>query len=179
MLWMILALSLNYICLSETFNYDPKDYKGMHSKEGCATVYYPGDGNCGKERADGRSFTKRDFHIAHRTLRLGTSGYLCSYRSRLCVKVAVRDRGPYGAVLSCRKKLSNAKGLGRPRLVKYGRTCYWWQAQIQLQTGWKRRGEFDITLPVARAIRHKAFDRVIFFYRKKTRISVAKAFTLL
>ena len=141
---------------------------------GRATVYYPSDGHCGSHRADGKPFRADDSHIAHRTLSLGTTGYLCSIRSGLCVRTSVRDRGPFGAVRRCDQGLKAAGPLGRPRLRRWGkrrdgsyRVCFWWQAQIKLRPGWRRRGAFDLTRPVARAIKHKAFDRVVFFYKKR------------
>ena len=133
-------------------------------EHGVATVYYPGDGNCGRIKADGSRFRKTDSHIAHRTLPLGTSGYVCSIRTGLCVYTRVQDRGPYGATLPCNKRLTKTKGIGKPKLAKWGRVCYWLQTQVHLQRGWKYRGSFDLTRPVSKAIGHKPFERVVFFY---------------
>lgn len=135
----------------------------LHRVSGRATVYYPGDGHCGSERADGKRFRPTDAHIAHRSLPLGTRGRLCSLRTGRCIETVVRDRGPFGAKRPCRA----GPPAGRARLARWGRVCYWWQMQIKLQPGWERRGEFDLTRPVARAIGHRAFDRVVFFYRRR------------
>ena len=150
---------------------------------GRASQYWPGDGHCGSELANGKTFKVTDAHFAHRTLPLGTSGILCSIRTGLCVRTSAQDRGPFGSRLSCLEakrdpsKLQGRTLVGKPpRLVRWGkrrdgtyRVCYWWQAQIRLKPGWKRRGEFDLTRPVAKAIGHKAFGRVVFFYKKKPR----------
>lgn len=134
----------------------------MHRVQGRATIYYPRDGHCGTHRADGKPFTKTDDHVAHRTLPLGTRGILCSLRTRRCTLTAVRDRGPYGAIRSCR----GAPPLKPAKLARWSKTCFWWQAQVRLQSGWRRRGEFDLTRPVAKAIGHRPFDKVIFFYQR-------------
>jgi hypothetical protein len=133
---------------------------GYHPVHGRATVYYPRDGHSGFHRADGRPFTRQDHHIAHRTLPLGTTGYLCSVRTSRCVLASVQDRGPFGAKRSCKGRTP-----AKARLIKYGRTCFYWQAQIRLKPGWARRGEFDLTRPVAKAIGHRPFDPVVFFHR--------------
>jgi len=138
---------------------------GYESVSGRATIYYPGDGHCGKTRADGRPFKKADTHIAHRRLPLGTKGYACNVRTGLCARTYVGDRGPFGATWACSKgDPGEVGGIGTPRRVGKGRSCAWWQAQIRLKPGWKRRGAFDLTMPVAKAIGHKAFDKLVFFY---------------
>lgn len=150
---------------------------------GRATTYWPNDGHCGPRLADGARFHRESRHIAHRTLPLGTTGHLCSIRTGLCVLVSVRDRGPFGASIPCSaanrdpSKLRFRTRVGhKPRLVRWGkrrdgsyRVCYWWQAQIKLKSGWRRRGEFDLTRPVAKAIGHRAFGQVVFFYKKPRR----------
>jgi hypothetical protein len=110
---------------------------------GPATVYWPGDGHCGDIRADGRRFKKDDSHIAHRKIPLGTIGYLCSLREKACTKTTVLDRGPFGAI---------RRGTGQYKVLVRGRK------------GWDYRGEFDITYRVAKAIKHRSWDVVIFFY---------------
>lgn len=163
MIRLLLAVSL--ACISPSQG----SHKNVRIKAGKATIYYPGDGNCGKWKADGSRFKKTDSHIAHRRLPIGTTGYLCSVKHGLCIRTSVQDRGPFGAMLPCDKDPSEAKGIGNPRLIKYGRACYWWQAQTRLQEGWRYRGEFDLTRPVAKAIRHKAFDQVVFIYTRSNR----------
>lgn len=162
---MILVTSLACIFPSH------QDSRDVKVQAGRATIYYPGDGHCGTHRADGRVFKKTDSHIAHRWLPIGTTGYLCNVKRGLCVKTTVRDRGPFGAMLPCRKDPSTAKGIGIPKLIKWGRVCYWWQAQTRLQKGWRYRGVFDLTRPVARAIRHKAFEKVVFIYLRSARVA--------
>lgn len=154
---------LRLLILSSIFTYRSSEPEYV-AEIGVATIYYPGDGHSGRIKADGSAFKKTDSHIAHRTLPLGTSGYLCSIRTGRCVHTRVQDRGPFGATLPCNKDPSNAKGIGKPRLAKWGRVCYWLQTQVHLQRGWRRRGQFDLTRPVARAIGHKPFERVVFFY---------------
>jgi hypothetical protein len=136
---------------------------------GRATVYHPGDGNCGGFRADGKPFTKEDDHIAHRFLPLHTSGVLCNLRTRRCVRTTVRDRGPFGAILPCSKDPSAAKGIGKPRKIRWMNKCWWYHVQTRLQDGWSYRGTFDLTKPVARAIGHQAFDRVVYVFSSKVR----------
>ena len=145
------------------------------AKLGRATIYWPKDGHCGGTRANGKPFLATDDHVAHRTLPLGTPGYMCSVHTGLCVRTHIGDRGPYGAKYPCNKskKPPSSHGrIGRPRLVRWGkhpdgsyRVCYWWQAQIHLRAGWNRRGEFDLTRPVATAIKHREFGKVVFFYK--------------
>jgi hypothetical protein len=137
-------------------------------QSGLATMYYPGDKSCGVEKADGTPFTIHDEHIAHRWLPLGTTGYLCNFRNQQCAITVVRDRGPFGSIKSCSKgepapyEVSGKVFL--PRKIKWNRKCYWWQAQVRLQKGFKYRGTFDITRPLAKKIAFRAFDRVVFFY---------------
>lgn len=141
-------------------------YLPIGIETGNATIYYPNDGHCGKWKADGTRFRKTDRHIAHRRLPLKTWGIICSLRTGLCADTSVRDRGPYGAIISCnRYRLYKPKGgIGKPKRYSWSRTCFYWQAQIRLHNGWKRRGNFDITRPVARDIKHKAFEPVLFIY---------------
>lgn len=132
---------------------------GIHeaSRTGLATTYWPGDGHCGGERADGRAFTSEDAHVAHRRLPMGTSGFLCSKRTGLCVWTSVRDRGPFGALRSCQE-------VRQGRQLKWKGQCMRWRAMTRLQEGWAYRGEFDLTRPVSQAIGHQPFDEVVFFY---------------
>jgi hypothetical protein len=118
---------------------------------GRATIYWPGDGHCGSMRADGKMFTRADNHIAHRWLPLGTAGWLCSRRTGRCTLTSVQDRGPFG---SC--PAAEAHRLW-PR-------CRGWRVHTRPRRGWRYRGEFDITRPVAEAIQHRPFDVVDFFY---------------
>lgn len=135
----------------------------FHSKSGLATIYWPGDRNCGTEKADGSRFRKSDRHIAHRRLPLGTEGLLCSVPSGRCIWTIVSDRGPFGAVQRC-----SAKGAAAGRKIKWQGKCHRWQAQPgRLRPGWSYRGEFDLTVPVARAIGHRPFDRVVFYYFRR------------
>ena len=138
---------------------------------GRATIYYPGDGHCGKFKADGSRFRKKDSHIAHRTLPIGTSGALCNLRTGKCVSTTVRDRGPFGALRACRRgepeDYSYANRTYSAKKIRWKRKCYYWQNQPgQLQQGFRYRGAFDLTRAVAKAIKHRPFDVVVFFYKK-------------
>ncbi len=123
---------------------------------GLATIYTPGDGHTGSIRADGRPFRRGDFHIAHRTLPLGTIGRLCLARTNRCVEVAVRDRGPWGEIIDC-----NRRRPSRARRITWQSKCWWWRASVKPSPGWRWRGEFDLTLPVARALKARAWDEVM------------------
>lgn len=128
---------------------------------GPATAYWPGDGQCGAERADGKPFTRDDQHIAHRRLPLGTAGWVCSMRTHRCAWTVVLDHGPFGAVRPCAEDEGNQAG---HRRVRYKRGCWHWRVLIRPRAGWHYRGEFDLTRPVAQAIGHRPFDRVVFYY---------------
>lgn len=129
---------------------------------GRATVYWPGDGHSGAKKANGGSFTDEDYHIAHRSLPLGTVGVLCSFTGRRCTVVTVQDRGPYGAVTKCCNVHKLKKSRYRIHYFWQKGKCVAWQVQIRLRRGWKRRGDFDLTKPVAKQIGHTAFDYVVF-----------------
>jgi hypothetical protein len=123
--------------------------------QGKATTYWPGDGFCGVERADGKPFRKTDSHIAHRNLPLGTRGIICN--ESLCVFTSVQDRGPFGVVKSCKETENGRK-------IKWEGKCHRWKAMTKLKKGWRYRGKFDLTKPVSDAIGHRAFDIVTFYY---------------
>lgn len=139
----------------------PQNYR-VKEIYGKATYYWPGDGFCGSERADGRPFSELDTHIAHRTLPLGTKGFVCN--NRLCVFTTVRDRGPFGAIKPCHETTNGYK-------IRWDNKCYRWKAVIKLKNGWKYRGKFDLTKPVSDAIGHKAFDNVTFYYFSSKRLT--------
>lgn len=130
---------------------------------GIATVYISGDGFTGSFRADGKRFHNSQLIVAHRTLPLGTRGWMCSARTGKCVGVTVSDRGPYGAYYAC----SNGRRLpGTPP----GRWC-WRNGYRGLSPGEQYRGTFDMTRAVQKAIGHRAFDRVMFVYRRTNRLT--------
>jgi hypothetical protein len=138
-------------------------------QRGLATIYYPGDRSCGHEKADGTLFTKDDSHIAHRWLPIGTKGFLCNPRTSHCVLTVVRDRGPFGSIKPCKGEKPSpytAKGkVFHAQKITWNKRCYWWQAQPgRLQKGFRYRGEFDVTRPVANKISMTAFDKVVFYY---------------
>jgi len=151
-------------------------YGQIRSVEGRATVYWTD--NAGKHRAvcrgvDPRTkkipcercFFDRQRHIAHRTLPLGTRGVVCNSRTNLCTRTRVMDRGPYGAIIPCEKYKEDTR-VGFPiKRLRVKSRCFCYQVQIKLLPGWKRRGQFDLTRPVAKDIKHRPFDRVIFFYK--------------
>jgi hypothetical protein len=129
---------------------------------GVASVYWPGDGHSGRRRADGRVFRRADRHVAHRRLPLGTRGVLCLARTGRCVMTRIHDRGPFGAVGSCPDDGTTPRGARRIRARRGG--CQLWQAQRRLQAGWRYRGEFDVTRPVAEELRLHHGERVLFFH---------------
>lgn len=148
----------------------------IHSVSGRATIY--STYSSGRHRATcnnidpstGRSPCRRCFfdtqtHIASRTIALGTHGVICNLRTNMCVRTRVMDRGPYGAIIPC-KEINDKRLTSKLRKLNIGNKCYYYQVQIKLRSGWKRRGKFDLTLPVARAIHHHPFDMVIFIYAK-------------
>jgi len=140
---------------------------------GRATVYYPGDGNCGEIKANGGRFKHTDDHIAHRTIPLGTVGYLCSTRTKKCTYTVVHDRGPFGAIRPCKGQPDTPKGRFRARKIRWKKRCHWHQVQIKLKKGWRYRGQFDLTKAAARRIGHRAFDKVVFMYEKpRAKLSV-------
>jgi len=73
------------------------DYTIMAKQEGLASVYWPGDGQCGEVRADTKPFKPGQCHLAHREWPLGTRVRICSKETGSCAITRVRDRGPYGA----------------------------------------------------------------------------------
>jgi len=127
----------------------------LQATAGNATAYWPGDHFCGMERADGRPFRATDTHVAHRRLPLGTPGLACNQLR--CVFTTVQDRGPFGAVRPCAET-------ARGRLVRWKGKCHRWRVQTRPHLGWSWRGEFDLTRPVAEALKHRAFERIIFYY---------------
>lgn len=144
---------------------------------GLATSYIPGDGMCGKKRADGKPFKKTDWHIAHRYLPLGTFGTFCNLRNGLCVPVTVQDRGPFGSLhLAHTISLQKAQEVCKknPRLIRWKKRNYYWCSITQrLPSNWQYRGMFDITQRVARAIALRSFDLTAFYY-DKSRIDIQK-----
>lgn len=129
---------------------------------GAATVYWPGDGSCGGEKADGSRFDAEDDHIAHRSLPLGTAGWLCSQRTGLCTWTEVRDRGPFGGTRPCAEESSGRVIRWVPWSKRKG--CWRWKVITRPKPGWRYRGEFDLTRPVAEAIAHRAFEKAVFFF---------------
>lgn len=115
-------------------------------KQGRATTYYPGDGHCGKVRADGRPFLKTDWHIAHRSLPMHTLGVLCNKRTKICIMTYVGDRGPFGAIAMASQFPPQTPG-GEPRIIRRERICYWYQDQPELQPGWTREELTGATIP--------------------------------
>lgn len=131
---------------------------------GVATVYWVGDNHCGVVKADGTEFKSTDNHIAHRTLPLGTKGYLCNPANNKCIKTVISDRGPYGAIRDCNE--SPITKVSSPiSQITWNDKCYWWQAQTRLQKGWRYRGSFDITKKISKKLNHKSFGHLYFFYK--------------
>lgn len=142
---------------------------GLRQQSGLASMYEPGDRSCGTMRADGKRFTAEDSHIAHRWLPLGTEGVVCNQRTFQCTRTVVLDRGPFGAIKPCTppqpEPYSVAGRTFRVRRINWAKKCWWWQPQpYKLQRGFKYRGQFDLTRPVAERIGLRGFDRVVFYY---------------
>jgi hypothetical protein len=166
MISIILYYLFNLLTISEIYG----DSHYNKSISGKATIYHLGDGHCGRYKADGKKFTSEDDHIAHRWLSLRLKGRLCNIRTKLCIIASIGDRGPFGALRECGKgKPVDYKVAGkifRAKKITWNKKCYYWQAQpYKLQKGFKYRGEFDLTKPIARKIDHRPFDKVIFYYR--------------
>jgi hypothetical protein len=142
---------------------------GIKIAGGLATIYYPKDGYCGSEKADGTAFTEKDKHIAHRRIPLGTKGMLCNVRTNKCVYTTIQDRGPFGSIKSCSKKHVGVTHSSKAKQITWNNGCYLWEAQIKLKKGWQYRGDFDLTKSVAKAIDHQSFDKVIFIYSKTSK----------
>lgn len=121
-----------------------------------------------------RCFFDHQSHIAHRDLPLGTTGLLCNLRSGHCTRSVVRDRGPWGAIIPC-SEVTEAPKSGKRfkvRKIRWNRRCYYYQVQRHLLPGWSRRGNFDLTKPLAKAIGHRAFDMVVFIYQPKKKVAL-------
>lgn len=139
----------------------------LQMETGRATIYFPCDGHSGTHKADGKPFRRKDHHIAHRWLPLGTYGTICNLRTRCCTKTVVRDRGPWGAIVNCSDFSKVSKSRFPVRRIGWGNKCWYWQVQIRLLPGWSRRADFDLTKSVARKLKHRAFDTIVFFYQDK------------
>lgn len=137
---------------------------------GIATIYWPKDGKSSSKKADGTVFTTEDKHITHRQLTLGTRGIVCNLRTRRCTNTSVRDRGPFGAIRSCKEgepDLIYVKGkVFTYKKVYIRRKCFYYQVQPGgLQKGFRYRGKFDLSKKVADQIGHRQFDKIIFVYQ--------------
>lgn len=145
-----------------------------HVTSGRATTYWPGDGMNPGYLPSGRKFTRHQRHVAHRWLRLGTRGVICSLRTLRCAETSPEDRGPWGAVRPCAAGLGAAESFlvgvpkwRTPRRIRWLGRCHWWHAQVPRRLpGWRYRGAFDLTRPISKALHHRSFDRVAFFWRK-------------
>lgn len=153
------------------------------AESGKATVYWTGShlASCNGQDPITKKppcrrcfFPNRQSHVAHRSLPLGTAGLLCNLRTGRCARTTVGDRGPWGAVIPCSEVKEAPKGTKRfpVRKIKWLRRCHYYQAQITLLPGWKRRGKFDLTKTLARTIRHQAFDTVVFIYRPNRKVAL-------
>jgi hypothetical protein len=134
-----------------------------HFDYGLASVYWPGDRQSGMVKANGEEFRKIDRHIAHRDLPLGTKGNLCNPWNNICIETVVQDRGPFGAIISC-DKVPITRDSNPILQITWRNRCYYWQIQKNLQRGWRYRGNFDITKPLAKKLKHRSFDPLYFFY---------------
>lgn len=153
-MWLTLIASVYFI-----------NYKTI---SGRTSVYWPKDNYCGTRKANGKPFKSSDKHIAHRILPLGTAGLLCNKRTGDCIRTTVEDRGSWGAICEFKRGKPSTSRTRRHTFRAYsiiweGRK-YWWQTQLRLKSGCKRRTEFDVTKPIARLIEVKNFDYLIFIY---------------
>jgi hypothetical protein len=56
----------------------------------------------------------------------------------------------------------------RARRIKWKKKCHWWKAfTAGLPEGWRFRGAWDLSQPVADAIGHRQFDEVAFYYEPR------------
>lgn len=135
---------------------------------GLATSYWPGDGLNAGICANGKPFTHADWHVAHRSLPLGTRGTLCNLRTGMCVPTVVADRGPFGCIRRCETMIPEEARRLKARRIKWKKKCHWWKACVgRIDGDWKYRGKFDLTQPVADAIGHRQFDEVAFYYEPR------------
>lgn len=120
---------------------------------GLATYYSTGDKYTPNHgvMANGEKFNSENYTIAHRILKLGTNGLLCNHRTRRCVGVRIADRGPYGAVMGSE-----------------------WEVQRVLKSGWKYRGEFDVTPAVYKALKIRALSDTICFIEEVAFYKIGK-----
>jgi rare lipoprotein A (peptidoglycan hydrolase) len=66
----------------------------------------------GKEKANGDIYRRTDFHIAHKTLPLGSTVRITNLTNGKSVVAEVEDRGPYidGRIIDASKKVAEALG---------------------------------------------------------------------
>ena len=138
----------------------------LKSDYGIASSYWPGDGMCGKQRADGKPFTASDNHIAHRWLPLGKKVWVKNLRTERWAKTTVRDRGPFGF---CLYKSNGCPQ--HPKKLSRGRRCpegYKWVVRTRRRKGecGYYRGIADLTLPVARRIGATQMTPIRLWWRK-------------
>lgn len=126
----------------------PDGYITLAKQEGLASVYWPGDGQCGKERADAIPFRPEQCHLAHREWPLGARVRVCSRETKKCAYTRVRDRGPYGAC--------DARGIDPKTHKCRGQ----WLLKIKRSDPGVWRGVADLTRCVWRRIGGPSMQRV-------------------
>jgi len=171
------ALTL-LLSILEAFGLGKYSIEGSVDKvyTGMASSYWPGDGHCGQERADGKKFTRKDHHIAHRTLPLGSTVLVCNPWNNQCSKTKVQDRGTFGFCL----KLGSTQPQcpkSYPKKVYQGCPAgYKWVVRTQRRRGecGFYRGIADLTVPVAREIGLKGIQPVVIVSFKKRKLPQPK-----
>lgn len=133
------------------------------AQPGIASLYYPGDGHCGKIRADGRRFRATDIHVAHRSLPLGIPVIVENMSTGQWTATTVQDRGPFGYCLHKTRHVPHCPRV--PRTIDRGRPCpatHRWVVRTRLRRGecGYYRGVVDLTLPVARKVGIRSFAAV-------------------
>ena len=66
----------------------------------------------GNKKANGKKYRRADFHVAHKTIPLGTSVRITNLTNRKTVVAVVEDRGPYsgGRIIDASEKVALALG---------------------------------------------------------------------
>lgn len=150
---------------------------------GIGSIYYPGDGHCGKHKAScngvdphtgtmpcHRCFFRNDYHVAHRWLPLGMPMVIKNMENGRVAVALVEDRGPFGYCLHKRRRKPHCRP--KPHAWRRAHPCprgYKWvngafephRSRILHgdACGWWR-GAIDMTWPVARELGATKFVKI-------------------
>ena len=141
---------------------------------GLATIYWPGDGHCGEERADGKPFQATDHHIAHRTLPLGSRVMVCTFPQLRCTQTRVRDRGTYGFCKHDSLRPPNCEPLLAPDQRRKCPERYTWVVRTRApknECGFYR-GIADVTRGVAADIGLQGMQMIVIILVDPKRTSI-------